>query len=126
MPLYKLGQPEKARLAMRRAVEVADRVLQTRPDDVRALYLSGESLIHLGEPQRGLARLDQAVSLMPEDFAVLYNAACGYAKAGNPERALDLLDRAVGKGRGFRVWIERDQDLDGLPRYQQILGRLPQ
>ena len=128
MPFYKLGQPEKARAVMKRAVEAADRVLSNRPDEVHALYLSGESLIHLGETQKGLERLDQAVALQPEDFAVLYNAACGYARAGQPDRALDLLDRAVGSGRGYRAWIERDQDLDslrGLPRYQQILARLP-
>jgi hypothetical protein len=36
--------------------------------------------------------------------------------------------RAVGTGRGYRPWIEHDPDLDtlrGLPRFQQIVARLP-
>jgi len=39
-----------------------------------------------------------------------------------------MLDRAVGTGRGFRAWIENDPDLDSLrklPRFQQIVARLP-
>jgi hypothetical protein len=34
----------------------------------------------------------------------------------------------VGTGRGFRAWIEHDPDLDplrGLPRFEEILARLP-
>ncbi len=128
MPYYKLGQPEKARDAMKRSIDAAGRVLRTNPDDVRALYLSGGSLIQLGEPQKGLERLNQAVALRPDDFSVLYNAACGFARAGQPDRSLDLLDRAVSTGRGFRAWIEGDPDLDslrGIPRFKQILARLP-
>ena len=88
----------------------------------------GSSLIFRGERQQGIDRLEQAIALRPYDFAVLYNAACGFTAAGKPERALELLDRAVGTGKGFRAWIENDPDLDplrGLPRFQQILARLP-
>jgi tetratricopeptide (TPR) repeat protein len=128
MPYYKLGQPEKALDALKRALEAADRVLKTKPDDVRALYLSAGALIQLGEVRKGMERLNQAVALEPHDFAVLYNAACGYARAGESGKALDLLDRAVGTGQGFRGWMEKDPDLDpvrGSPRFQQILARLP-
>jgi len=128
MPYYKLDQPAKAHDSMKRAITAADRVLRNNPDDVRALYLSGDALVTLGEARRGLERLNQAVTLKPDDFSVLYNAACGFARAGQSDRALDLLDRAVSTGRGFRAWIEGDPDLDSLhasPRYQQILARLP-
>jgi len=123
-----MGQSANARAAIKRALDAADRVLANSPDDVRALYLSGGALIQLGERQKGIDRLEQAVALRPSDFAVLYNGACSFAQAGNPERALDLLDRAVGAGRGYRAWIEHDPDLDslrGLPRFQQIVARLP-
>jgi hypothetical protein len=95
---------------------------------VRALALSAGSLIQLGEKQKGIERLDWAVALDPDNFSVVYNAACFYARAGEPAKAIDRLDCAVGKGRGFRAWIETDPDLDsirGLPRYQEILARLP-
>ena len=77
--------------------------------------------------EKGRERLDQAVALRPQDYAVLYNAACGYTAAGNYDRALDLLERAIGTGKGYRVWLENDPDLDPLrklPRFQQILARL--
>ena len=128
MPYQRMGQSASARGATTRALDAADRVLANSPDDVRALYLSGGALIQLGERQKGIDRLEQAVALKPSDFAVLYNGACSFAQAGNPERALDLLDRAVGAGRGYRAWIEHDPDLDSLralPRFQQIVARLP-
>ena len=59
---------------------------------------------------------------------MLYNAACGYSNAGDSGHALDLLERAVGTGKGYRPWIENDPDLDpvrNMPRFQQILARLP-
>jgi adenylate cyclase len=129
MPYSKLGEQAKAVDAQRRSLAAAERVLKIRPDDVRALYLSGGALIQVGRASEGTARLDQAVALRPHDFAVLYNAACGFARAGQAEKAMDMLDRAVGTGQGFRAWIEQDPDLDSLralPRYRQILARLPQ
>ena len=103
--------------------------MKTRPDDVRALYLSAGALVQLGQTAKGLERMDQLVVLQPHDFSILYNAACTYARAGQSEKAVDLLDRAVGTGQGFRAWIEHDPDLDtlhGLPRFKEILARLPQ
>ena len=128
MPYERMGDVAKAQSARRRSLQAADRVLQNAPDDVRALYLSGGALILLGQRQEGIERLERAVAIRPHDFAVLYNAACSFANAGNPDRALDMLDRAVGTGRGFRAWIEHDPDLDtlrSLPRFQQIVARLP-
>ena len=128
MPYGRVGQADKARDARRRSLAAAERVLRNNPDEVRALYLSGIDLIYLGQPEKGRERLDQAVALRPSDYAVLYNAACGFATIGDSSKALDLLDRAVGTGQGYRAWLEHDPDLDPLrrlPRFQQILARLP-
>ena len=128
MPYGRVGQADKARDARRRSLAAAERVLRNNPDEVRALYLSGIDLIYLGQPEKGRERLDQAVALRPYDYAVLYNAACGFATIGDSTKALDLLDRAVGTGQGYRAWLEHDPDLDPLrrlPRFQQILARLP-
>jgi adenylate cyclase len=128
MPFRRMGEDAKAQASFRRAVDAADRVLQTSPDDVRALYLSGGALVLLGEQKKGFERLEQAVALKPYDYAVLYNAACSFALAGNTARALELLDRAVGTGRGYRAWFEHDPDLDSLrtlPRFREIVARLP-
>ena len=128
MPYERMGNRDKAVAARRRSLEASERVLKNSPDDVRALYLSGSNLIRAGHVEKGRERLDQAVALRPQDYAVLYNAACGYTAAGNYDRALDLLERAIGTGKGYRVWLENDPDLDPLrklPRFQQILARLP-
>ena len=103
-------------------------MLRNSPDDVRARYLSGSTLIQLGKRQEGIVRLEEALAIQPTDFAVLYNAACAFTSAGDSQKALDLLDRAVGTGKGFRAWMEHDPDLDPLrqlPRFKEILSRLP-
>jgi TolB-like protein/Flp pilus assembly protein TadD len=128
MPYARMGEEPKAQAVRRLSLEASERVLKNEPDDVRALYMSGNNLIRFGEKARGLARLEQAVALRPSDYGVLYNAACGYTFAGEYDRAIDLLERAIGTGRGYRAWFENDPDLDALrnnPRFQQILSRLP-
>lgn len=128
MAYRRMGQNEKLLQAARQSVGAAERVLKNNPEEVRALYMSAQTLIQLGETEKGRQRLEQAVALRPRDFAVLYNAACGFANMGELDKALDLFDRAVDTGQGFRGWFEHDPDLDPLrplPRFQQILARLP-
>jgi adenylate cyclase len=128
MPYERMGEEPKAREARKLSLEASERVLKNEPDDVRALYMSGNNLIRFGEKAKGIARLAQAVALRPSDYGVLYNAACGYTFAGEYDHAIDLIERAVGTGRGFRAWFENDPDLDPLrnnPRFQQIVARLP-
>ncbi|HET9599151.1 MAG TPA: protein kinase [Anaeromyxobacteraceae bacterium] len=123
-----LGAADRAAEAGRRGIERAERRLQANPDDARAGYFAAGAIIRAGDRARGLAMVDRALALHPDVFDVLYNCACALAIAGEPERALELLDRAVATGRGFRAWMDRDNDLDPLrahPRFAQILGRLP-
>ena len=127
MQRARMGDRDGWRAAVHDANKAAERVLRTRPDEVRALYMSGAELIALGEIAKGTERLEEAIKLRPEDYSVLYNAACGYATV-DKDKALDLLDRAVATGRGYRRWIEHDPDLDPLrshPRFQTIIARLP-
>ena len=121
------GRPEKARAAILRSKEAAERALLIDPDDVRALYFVAGSHIMLGDSARGIELLHRAAALDPEDSAVHYNIACGYANAGRIEQALHHLERAVALGYGHRKWIANDPDLAPLrsdPRYQKVLDNL--
>jgi adenylate cyclase len=97
------------------------------PENGRALYLAAGMQLRLGDIDGARRNIETALRLQPDDFGTLYNAACTYTHMGENERALDLLERAIATGGGFREWLERDSDLDGLralPRFGQILARM--
>ncbi len=124
----KLKEPEKERSAAQRALGAIERHLKIHPEDVRALYMGGNCEVFSGNRARGIEMLDRALQLQPDDFATLYNVACGLTIAGELERALDTLERAFARGQGFRRWLENDPDMDPLrplPRFQQLLARMP-
>ncbi len=112
---------------LKRALPPALAEIAADPENGRALYLAAGIQVRLGDVEGGRRNIEAALRLQPDDFGTLYNAACTYTRIGDTDRALDLLDRALSVGQGFRDWIERDTDLDGLrglPRYHQIIGRL--
>ncbi|HEY2031421.1 MAG TPA: tetratricopeptide repeat protein [Myxococcales bacterium] len=122
-----LGDRDKERSSVQRALGRIERRLSLEPEDVRAFYLGGGLDIVSGNRERGLARLARAVQLRPDDFATQFNVACGYANAGLVDEAIALLDRATQGGRGLRKWIEKDSDLaplHGDPRFQALLARM--
>ncbi|HET7557133.1 MAG TPA: hypothetical protein VFK08_03560, partial [Rhodanobacteraceae bacterium] len=97
------------------------------PENGRALYLAAGMQLRLGDVDGARRNIETALRLQPDDFGTLYNAACTYTHMGENERALDLLECAIATGGGFREWLERDSDLDGLralPRFGQILARM--
>jgi Flp pilus assembly protein TadD len=103
------------------------RHVERYPDDVRAVYMAGASLIHLGEIDRGLEWVNRAATLDPDDGGTLYNIACAYAQAGRSDQALETLERAIGHGISNLDWIANDPDWNALrdtPRFQALLSRL--
>jgi TolB-like protein/Flp pilus assembly protein TadD len=122
-----LGQPDRARASYETAVTVGMRHVERHPDDVRAVYMTGNSLICLGEVDRGLEWVERARSLDPEDGGTLYNIACAYARAGRPDQALDTLEESLDRAVTNLAWIANDPDwneLRGHPRFQELLSRL--
>jgi TolB-like protein/Flp pilus assembly protein TadD len=122
-----LGLPEKARAWHQEAVTVGTRRLERDPDDVRAVYLTGLSLIRMDERERGLEWVERARQMDPGDGGTLYNIACAYAVAGRPEQALETLELALDKAVTNLAWIANDPDLVSLrdtPRFQALLDRL--
>lgn len=119
------GRKDDARTAYRHGLQLAQRYLELNPDDVRAVYLSANAMVALGEKSRGLEWAALALALAPAPSAmVLYNAAAIYALAGEVERALDFLERAVRAGYMQREPIENDPDFQALrahPRFDALL-----
>jgi adenylate cyclase len=122
-----LGQADRARESHETTVAVGMRHVERYPADVRAVYMTGASLIRLGEIDRGLEWVNRAAKLDPDDGGTLYNIACAYAQAGQPDLALDTLERAIGQGITNLAWIANDPDWNTLrdtPRFQALLSRL--
>lgn len=122
-----LGDPEQARASYETAVTVGMRQVERHPEDVRAIYMTGNSLICLGEVDRGLEWVERARSLDPEDGGTLYNIACAYARAGRADQALDILEQALDRALTHLAWIANDPDwseLRGHSRFQELLRRL--
>ena len=119
-----LGRHEDGRRMLANGIDVADRCLAINPGDTRAIYLSANALISLGEIEKGLVRIQRALALEPEEPGVLYNAACGRALAGDADGALDCLEKCMKGGWGDRDHIRNDHDLDSIrehPRFRRLM-----
>jgi adenylate cyclase len=123
-----LGNDEESLDAARRAVAVAENVLELRPDETRALYLAATPLLRIGRVEDANRWIERALFIEPDDPTVLYNVACFYAQTGEIDKALDFLEQAQLPGLANRSWIEHDADLDplrGHPRFTKLLSRIP-
>lgn len=126
-PLAGLGRHEESKEVLRRGLKVAEKHLELNPDDARALYLSANALIQLGERDQALERAKKAYAIDSSDPSVLYNIACIYSLGGMIDQALDYLDQAIQNGFGHREWIDNDTDLDSLredPRFQALRQKM--
>ena len=119
------GHGEDARISYQQGLRLARRHLELNPDDVRAIYLSANAMVALGEKAQGLEWAERALTLAQVPSAmVLYNVAAIFALAGEVEQGLDFLERAVQAGYLQREPIENDTDLQvlrGHPRFQTLL-----
>ncbi|MGE0452485.1 MAG: protein kinase [Vicinamibacteria bacterium] len=126
--LLSLGAPvEKVHAACRRTVALVEQHIELNPDDARALYLGGGSLLTLGEKERGLDWTRRALAIDPSDAMILYNVACVFSQAGEAEQAIDYLQRAVDLGYRYKDWVEHDSDFEpirGNPRFQALVAKL--
>jgi adenylate cyclase len=122
-----LGRPADAAAARRRGIDTAARHLQTNPDDARALYMSANGLVALGERERGRHAAERARAIRPDDPMLLYNVGCIFSLLGLADPALDCLEKAVSGGLRQKGWYEHDSNLDALrphTRFQRLLSGL--
>jgi len=119
----KLGRDADSRATRLTGVRLVEARLEFDPNDVRALYLAANSLISLGDFDRGLEWTQRALSIEPHEPMLLYNVACIYCMAGKPSEAIGFLEEAVRRGFSNRDWMKNDADLNPLrdsPRFQAL------
>lgn len=119
------GRRELAELAALHTVERCKQALARQPENARAAYMCGGSLLTLGRSDEAIQYVDRAVVIAPNDPGVAYNVACLNARIGRIDTALDALEQAVKNGFSQKVWIENDPDLVSLrdhPRYKALVG----
>ena len=122
-----LERPDDAQASYQRCLDACEKHLELFPDDARALYFGAQSLVYLGDRERGLKWVERARAAEPEEPIVLYNAACVYANIDEHDKAIDCLDDAVTFGIAQTEWFHHDPDLNPLrenPRFIALLERL--
>lgn len=120
-PIYRsLGDEQKAVAAECRGVELAERHLESYPDNARAYFLSVAALYSLGEKKKAFDWAEKAMAIDPANPGTRYNLACFYAQVGQLDRALDYLEGSVAS----RSWAENDPELEPIrdhPRFRAYL-----
>lgn len=73
------------------------RCLQDEPGQIDALHYSGLILLQQGQPQAGLAYLEQASQQAPEQADILFNLAVAYTQARQWPQALTTLQALIAQ-----------------------------
>jgi tetratricopeptide (TPR) repeat protein len=107
-------------------IQLAQAVLETRPDHLDALHMLGGSLTRLGRHEEALSVDRRLTHLRPFDPVVHYNLACSLSNLDRIDEAFQALGRAIDLGyRDFR-FLQKDPDLENVrrdPRYKTFLAR---
>jgi adenylate cyclase len=122
-----LGDLVKSIEIRQRGVMIAENQLKINPGDTRALYMGANSLIALGDIDKGLKWLHRALTLDPDDAMLLYNAGCIYAMCDMSDEALNCLEKSAGSGLTQKDWYVHDSNLDSLrklDRFKKILDKM--
>lgn len=91
-------------------------VLESNPQDVRALEMLGQALTRSGRHDEALEADLRLAGLRPKDPIAHYNLACSYSHLDNLDAAFDALHRAFDLGyRDYRHLL-RDPDLENVRR----------
>jgi TolB-like protein/Tfp pilus assembly protein PilF len=122
-----LGQHDRAASLRRRGIGIAERRLQSDPNDARAYYMAANGLAALGERERSRQMAERAAALRPDDPMLLYNVGCVFSMLGLTGPALDCLEKAARSGLTQRGWYEHDSNLEAVrqePRFHALLKSL--
>ena len=120
------GDEQAALDASRRALVRIERIVAAEPDHSGAIGHGAGILALLGDHERAREWASRASLLEPDNVQLQTNLACAWAVSGDAAAALAALERIAPKmSPELLVWMENDNDLDGLrslPRFNDIIG----
>jgi serine/threonine protein kinase/Tfp pilus assembly protein PilF len=119
-----LGRPADAEAVRRRGINIAEERMKRNPDDIRAMYMSANVLVMIGERERGLERARRALSLEPDDAMLQYNVGCIFSLSGEVEEAIDCLETSARIGNIQKAWYDNDSNLNPLrehPKFRKLM-----
>jgi tetratricopeptide (TPR) repeat protein len=99
-------------------------IVERRPNDGRAHYYLGYSLLNGGSAQRALTEFQRAVELRQFPVFSTYYIAAAHAALGEKEQALTTLEQAVKMGFSDQEMLRSDRHLASLredPRFKALL-----
>ncbi len=112
--------------AMKLGLEVAAKHLARNPDDVRAIYLSGQGFAEMGDVKRGRELLERALLIDPEDPVTVINMCAFLSITGEHDASIPYLDKALKNGFSQLRWLEHDSLFDPIrdrSDYQEIMEK---
>ncbi len=105
------------------AIELFGKIINTHPDNYKAIAHRGFCLSEEGRYQPALADLDCAVRLKPDYFWSYYVRGFTDRRVGLDERALQDLGKAIElKGDYVECYVERGEASFTLAKYQKALA----
>lgn len=117
------AEQHKADSTFRRAIELAEAVLASDPDNAGIQLPLAEYYTNVGNNTRARTLLQQGLSGIQQDGDLMFRAALVFEQLGEREDALLWVERALEGGYSLRL-IEQDPEMDRLredARFQRLI-----
>ena len=107
------------------AATALEAVTRAEPDNSRAWYYLGMSLLSMNKSEQAVDALRRAEAIAHNPI-VMYNLACAYVRAGNKDAAFEWLGKAIQTGTIQTQQLNADTDLTSLredARFKELLDQ---
>jgi tetratricopeptide (TPR) repeat protein len=122
---YTPGNQQKALEAYRHAIQLAQKNLESDPQDADVLSYLAICYAKSGDSKNALAKISEARKLAPDDMPILCSSILVYEIIDQRDKALEVLQEYIERG-GSMEEVFADPELRKLrtdPRYQQLVEK---
>jgi len=127
MIFHKKGDPDSAREAATKMVDLALHKLEVDPEDGIVLSRMALTYAVIGEDKKSLEILKKAEEIQPDDGIALYNCGATYTWLGQKDEALKYLKAACDKGfMNVIHWFKNDPYLESIRndrKFRELLSK---